>query len=441
MAASASSDTSVYDGWSDSSASIDSSESHNSTSKDGLPATIAESETTETAFNTDDVCDLFRRWLEKAGVLPRNWKLRPGQTFDSDDAITPSSLSLSLPYPSLFTHLASSVVQADLIKHWIVSRDKEYFRLHLPSGLDNPFFVTSLVTQLAESQPSLRVTPAILPHDGAGAGATERLLMSLCFHMLSSPNADWDFSELLGDIKDAFSGRNRCWRESLLWALLQCLLTTGEDKHLLLALSLPFDPNGADTFPLTTVKRLLRLTRSTERTIQIVLILEPGRIHGSSIETSYTLNVNMADSTAKESLRIDMLSWLAAMPIRQPLLRVLGDEIVTALSQRLSQPLSIFSTLCALHNRQWLSEHQLTTDLALVCGTSSILTRTPEADRLLIVDSISVLRYCERPLAIRELADALAIAQCPSSVRQLKEKSPLDLEFDLRHSLSGLVHV
>jgi ankyrin repeat protein len=427
------------DGWSDSSDSSD-SVSDITSSEDGLAVPIADLETSATDFDADAMYDHLRRRLEQAGVFPRGFKVQPDTPDTADDSTAPPIPSL--PYPSLFPHIASSVVQGDL-KSWIAS-ESVWLRLRLPSGLDNPYFVTSLLTKLVTSQPTIRMIPTILRQDGVGVGGTECLLMSLCHQLLSDRQANWDFPELLGELKLAVFGLNRTWRTALLWALLQCLLTQGNNKSVLLILSLPFENNLERNLRSSSLDRLLQLMESTDRSIKLLLLVGHNlwetfdQVNETFMAKCRTMEIDMYDTAVKEGILADMLSHFAATLGTRAVLGESREVILSAILQQFREPLSVLSASHALSFRPWLSRQQLTAGSGFQCDTDSILARIPMEDRLFVVDVLGILWYCARPLTLLELAEALTAGH-PLSLAE--ENKLLDLEFDLCHSLAGLVHV
>ena len=425
------------DGWSDSSDSSD-SVSDITSSEDILAMPVADSETSATDFDADAMYDHLRRRLKQS--FPRGLEVQSDTSDTSDDSTTPPIPSLL--YPGLFPHIASSVVQGNL-KSWIAS-ESLWLRLHLPSGLDNVYFVSSLFTKLATSQPTIQVMPAILRQDGVGVGGAERVLMSLCYQLLSDRQANWDFSELLGEFKLAFSGLNRTWRESLLWALLQCLLTQVETESVLLVFSLPFENNLWPNLHLFNFDRLLRLIESTNRSIKLLLLVGHNlretfdQVNETFMANCRIMEIDMCDSAMKEGIRADMLSHFTATLGTRAILGESREEILSAISEQFPEPLSAFSAFHALRLRPWLSRQQLTAGSGFQYDTDSILARIPVGDRPFVVDVLGILRYCARPLSLLELAEALTADHPLSSA---EENKLLDLEFDLAHSLAGLVHV
>jgi ankyrin repeat protein len=432
-------DTYKEDGWSDSSDSID-SVGDSTLSEDSLAVTVAGSETPATDFDVNTMYDQLQRRLEQTGVFPRGLEVQSDISDTSDSSTAPPIPSLL--YAGLFPHIASSVVQGDL-KSWIAS-ESAWLRLHLPSGLDNPYFVSSLLNKLVALQPTIQVIPAILREDGVGVRGTESLLMSLCYQLLSHRKGNWDFPELLGEFKLAFSGLNRTWRNSLLWALLQCLLTQGDNKSVLLIISLPFENNLRRNLRLFSLERLLHLMESTDRNIKLLLLVGHNlwktfdQVNETFIANCQIMEIDMGDSVMKEAIRADMLSHFTATLGTRAILGEHREEILLAISQQFPEPLSAFSAFHALRLRPWLSRQQLTAGSGFQCYTDSILARIPVEDRPFVVDVLGTLRYCARPLTLVELAEAL-IADHPLS--SAEEYKLLDLEFALSNSLAGLIHV
>lgn len=319
-----------------------------------------------------------------------------------------------------------------------------WLRLHLPSGLDNPYFVTSLITKLVTSQPTIQVIPAILCRDSGGVGGTELLLMSLCYQLLSDRKANWDFPELLGESKLAFSGLNRTWRSSLLWALLQCLLTQGENKSVLLVLSLPFQNDRWRNLRFFNLDRLFHLMESTDRSIKLLLLVGHDlfgpfdQVNETFMANCRIMEIDMCDSAMKEGIRADMRSHFTATLGTRATLGDSREEILSAICQQFLEPLSAFSAFHALRLRPWLSRQQLTAGSGFQCDTYSLLARIPVEDRPFVEDVLGILRYCARPLTLLELAEALTVDHPFSSA---EENKLLDLEVDLSHSLGGLVYV
>lgn len=428
-------------GWSDNSSDYTSTESGRSspTPSDGPPEPTTKSETS--GFGIIHLKQLLQCRLEQAGILPRNRTARCSNVDNPNDGPGDATTSQHLHCPSLFDHLGKLVVQANLLGLWITSADKYYFRLQVPNELDNPFFGTSIVTQLEALQPSLKVTTSI----GLGCvtgqqTGPENLLMSLCHQLLSESNSDrnWDCSELLDDCERALSSLNSRWRESVLWTLFTYLLTSGRNQHRVIALSFRPDPATLQTLQ-PVIERLLAITKSTERNIQVLLLL--GRGDGSIFETPYTATVDMTDSSTKESLCADISSWWLDVARARPSLKMLGDQLLSALSQHLDRPMLVFSTLCAIQTHPWVSKHQLSAGNFLFCSINSVLEGISESDRPLVTNILGILGYCCRPLTTRELAEALAASQPLPPIAQINENVVMDLEFDLCHTLRGLVFV
>ncbi|GAP93464.1 hypothetical protein SAMD00023353_13200050 [Rosellinia necatrix] len=433
-------------GWSspaeDDSSSSDSDRSVDSTSaaSEQLISTcedLAEpvTEPTTAAFKEADLLELLRRRLEHGGLLPHNWAFNIN---NSDNAIAPDNL----PYPRLFQCLGKSVAQTDLLESWITSADTNLFCLQIPNGLHNPFLVTSIVNALAMLQPYLQVTAAIIGNDCSmlQQAPLEQLLMSLCFGLLSNGGlgSSWDYSEILGDLRDAFASLNNDWRESMLWTLLQYLLTNGENKHQVLALSFPIDSPNAQTFR-PIIEQLLHLAKSTERNIQIIILHSCD--NNLTFDTPYRTTINMMDGGTQESLRTDISSWFDGAIRARPSLRTLREQILLPLLRQLDQPLVAFSALYALQNRPWISEYQLMAGHTLLGSMDLLLQRIPECDRPLAADVLGILCYCSRPLRTTELAEALFTAQYLSSITESKERLIINIEFDLRQMLPGLVYI
>ncbi|KAJ8127353.1 hypothetical protein O1611_g6282 [Lasiodiplodia mahajangana] len=298
---------------------------------------------------------LLQFQLEQGGVLPRNWNERASGTGSLDDTAT----GLRLPHPCLFKKLGESVAKANLLQRWIKSESKDCFCLQISDDLYNPFFVNSVAALLAAPPSSIRIATAIVGHnlETWQHASVEHLLMLLCFQLLSDADPNWDYSELLGDIKDAFSGANSVWRESLLWVLLRALVTSGENKHRVLALSVPSKLATLSALG-PTIERLLELAGATERNLQILFFFQTGS--GLNLETPYRMSIDTVESATKESLHAEISSWQLATIHTRKSLRFLEERLLHAFSETLYWPLAIFSALLALQYRPWVLKYQAT---------------------------------------------------------------------------------
>ncbi|KAI4644047.1 uncharacterized protein J4E78_009630 [Alternaria triticimaculans] len=429
------------DGWSDS--SQESSSVSDITSNEDLVVPGAASVTLAADFSADAVYDHLRRQLEQSGVLPRNWKVH-SDTIDTSKDDSSVSSKIALPYPALFPQIATSVVQGG-VKSWRDS-DHKFLRLNLPVGLDNQYFVASLVTQLVASQTDGRLTPVVLRQDGAGVGATERLLMSLCYHILSDRTADWEFPELLGELKVSFFGLNVGWREDLMWALLHRLLTQGGNLPRLLVLSLPFESSSAQNSLLADLERLLDLMDNTDRRIKLLLLVghtiqnDIVKTRNTFMEECQTMEIDILESSTQQAFQADLQSHFTTRFAARPSLQEDGDEMISTIMQHGLDPLSAISTLDAMSNRPWLFLPRSEVKSALVHDTPSIVARIPEADRSIIAQILSILRYCARPLTLRELSEALTAGD-ESALAPSEGKVAWDITYGLSQSLAGIVRV
>ncbi|KAK4198525.1 ankyrin repeat-containing domain protein [Triangularia verruculosa] len=381
----------------------------------------------------------LRRKLEDVGLPLRIPSPGPSPGPGAGDANQPSAA------PSLFKCLAKSVLSADILQQWLFSTERRHFRLQIPRGLDNPFFFTSVVAAVAESQSSALVAAALAgPEFGVrNINCAEYMLVTLCFQLLAEPKIDLDSPELINELRSAFSGLHRGWRVEMLWALLQRLMGSGENKSRVIVLGFPLDSPALEA-ALPFIARLLEWTQNTERSIRVLLLLGPEALDFNGFETLHSLTVNMMDGRVNEGLHADVEAWSETLVHARPSLEHHREDLVSScLRQHLCSPLLLFSALHALQYRPWISRGKWARipETSLVTSLDSSPEKVPEPEKPSTADVIAILRYSRRPLTVAEFADALSTRELGSTKATRRDSKLLDIGQDLNRNLPGLVYI
>ena len=385
----------------------------------------------------------LQRKLENVGLPLQGAYSRPtpGPSLGpgSGDANQPNAA------PRLFNCLAKSVLAADTFQQWFFSAERRHFRLQIPAELDNPFFFSSVVGVVAESRPPTLVSAAlagpqlVVPN----FNCAEYLLATLCFQILAEPKLDLECSDLINELRSAFSGFHSGWRVEMLLALLQRLMGSGENKSRAIVLGFPLD-SPALKAALPFIERLLEWTQSTERNIRVLLVLGPEALKAKGLETPHSLTVDVMASTFHEGLRADVEAWSKGLGRARPSLEQHRDDLVSLLlRQHFDSPLLLFSAVHALQYLPWISRDRCARIPATspVASLDSFSEQVSELEKPSRVDIIAILWHSRRPLTVVELADALSTKE-PSSTKATRcDSKLLDIGGDLNRKLPGLVYI
>ncbi|KAK6355546.1 hypothetical protein TWF696_004645 [Orbilia brochopaga] len=347
---------------------------------------------------------------------------------------------------SPFNNLGKHIWSRPAISEWLASRQNDCLLLQVPSGLQNPLFFACLGVDLGPPGPNPQTAIVVLGYDnGKLQSYSEYLLASLCYQVILANVALDDVSlDIVHDLGVAFKGYNYDWRETMLWLLLQKLLTLWKNDQRVFIVCLPPDFRSQEC--LATLQRLVDFTKATERNIKTLVVL--GASQTAGLDKPQSLTVDLEDKEIKAVLVADVKSWLGDVAKSHPYLErtELNEELCSTIDRYLGQPLLLLSYLQTLRNRTWISKAQLRADSDLLSTpgrylASIILPRIPAGDMFLVGNALGFMSRSCRPLTTTELAAALSVARLSPDSEHLEDHLLLDIDFDSRHSLAGLVHI
>jgi hypothetical protein len=237
----------------------------------------------------------------------------------------------------------------------------------------------------------------------------------------------------------------------VLWVALRRLLTEGPDQQRIIVLGLAeYDSLSADA--LSVITTLTTFISSTERRLKL-LIIQPHN-KSENIEETHPNEVSLKPEEMKSALLSDVESWIDRAVDSRPGLHEAKPQISSALTRHYEAhqdfllPIAYLSTLCV---RPQLSRRQLDIDGGLLLGPgrftwlesiiAPIRSHIPfEATYTSAQVMLSLVRVSARPLTTLELAAALVVVHSAADSVSTADNMALDIEYDLRVCLAGLVH-
>jgi ankyrin repeat protein len=417
------------------------------------------------------------------------------------------------------TNLSKSICGQSYIDNWISSERNERFLLSLPAGLNHPFFFSSLTERLGEVHTEQHLTKVVIANRGrASSCATgekdkeekgmnaieestntdetpapdlkpeepadgivpvqrrpEHLLASICFQILLDPDLDNFNTELYDDLRLSFQGTNHEWRETVLWALLQLLLTS-DRRHTRRIVAVCFCGDASpSTDEISIVKRLTCFISGTGRHLKLLIILPnhtaldldkhfpwkedlkdadtadplfeeiPFWADAARQMTHFSLKLDPEATDIKMALFDDIQSWVDDVTTARPPLMAVKDRILSNIDSHYNDPLLIVCYLRHLESCLWITQQQLKDDEELLSAPEhfirSIMDIVPRAHGSFVGNALAVAFHASRTLTTTELTTALAVEGTEVHSNAIDQKALLDIEYDLHHSLPGLIHV
>lgn len=343
------------------------------------------------------------------------------------------------------SNLSEFICNSNQVVDWLASNgSNDPFYLQLPAGIDNSLIFRPLVKEFqsktTEERP-LSVVAASVQFDlSARESFSASVFATISHHILASFESKLEI-ELYEDLLASLRGRNESWKSTVLWRLLRLLLISfPRTPHLVVVLFLD-EKSSSSNDAILTVQKLTDFVRNLSKPLKIFIVTPSDIRPDMSHLTGLTLSLD--DLTTKEALYRDLRSWATDVLEERPSIQrhvdcaILNDANCyqdAVLSSSYLQYLATHPRITGKRIRKLQATLHQPENLFF-----EILQGIGETEKLFVGTTLSLVNCAARPLTVIELTTALGMMSADTGSGSLEENAILDIQFDIRHSLAGLI--
>ncbi|KAI4209516.1 MAG: hypothetical protein LQ351_007551 [Letrouitia transgressa] len=343
------------------------------------------------------------------------------------------------------SNLSKFVCNSNPVAEWLASnRNNDPFCLQIPAGIDSSLLMRPLVEGFESKDTKERPLSVVVANIQFSLSARESVATSVFATVSHQILAHWGGeleTEIYDDLLSSLRGRNQSWIATVLWRLLRLLLVSFPRTPLLVVVLFLDEKSSSFADEILTLRKFTDFIQNLSKAMKI-FIVTPSDIC-SDMGQSVGLRLDLDDLNFREELSVDLRSWVTDVLEERPLIQRNNDCDILKIADCYQDALLLASYLHYLATHARITEKRIRKLQDTLHQPENlfieILKGINETERSFVGTTLAIVNCAARPLTVIELTTALGMMSADISSGSLEENAIMDIQFDIRHSLAGLI--
>ena len=340
------------------------------------------------------------------------------------------------------TNLSEHICASRPLVDWLASALDHTFYLHLPLTINHALLFGSLVGRLRVKLEGQRVISVVVSKVNVYRTRKASLLASVSYQIFLDLELENLEEKLYNDLVASLRGMNDAWKEITLWALLRCLLMAIPQRpHALLVIC--FGDSSPSIDEISIINMIIDFRNNLSKSLGI-FVASQTKIF-PSVDYPFQLHLNPDSTEVRAACSRDLDSWITYLTEMRPSLKNLDSLDMSNLVDLYPDYLAFASCFERLQTKSWITKRGFQLDRELTSRPETLffhfLAMIPKRERPFVGGTLALVRSAARLFTVPELEAAHMMIRAEMDSYHIKKNVVLDIEFDLRHSLAGLIRI